>query len=213
AEIGAPGSVPPAWPISVLPLPAALPGPTAFSDYLLATEEARAAGIAADGWATSRAALSDYLLAAEEVCAAGIDDFRAAFDECTTGGASREDPQDAAAHHFDAGARFTGRNIERLTAAHCQHGNRPLPCIPSLACARLPRSARHHLAHIDAVDRLIDVLAGALETTAPILGVAQHPQPARLLVVLPYRIEDFPVCLNETGHTLLHLSQNDLGGR
>src|SRR5262245_34232271 len=79
--------------------------------------------------------------------------------------------------------------------------------------ALLPRSARHDLAHVDAVDRLIDVLAGALETTPPILGVAQHPESARLLVVLPYRIEDFPVRVDETRHTLLHLSQNDLRRR
>src|SRR5262245_42380861 len=73
------------------------------------------------------------------VRAAGVD---AAFAECATGGAAREDPKDATAQHFDAGARFTGGNIERLTAAHRRHGNRPLPCIPLLACARSCRAQR-----------------------------------------------------------------------
>src|SRR5262249_33357499 len=79
--------------------------------------------------------------------------------------------------------------------------------------ALLPRSARHDLAHVHAVDRLIDVLAGALETTPPIVGVPQHPGPARLVVVLPFLIEEFAVRVDEPRHPLLHLSQNDLRRR
>src|SRR5262245_29002137 len=74
-------------------------------------------------------------------------------------------------------------------------------------------STRHHFLHVDAVDWLIDVLAGALETSAPILGVAEHPQPARSLVVLADRIHDLPMGLNEARHSLLQLAQTALGGR
>jgi tetratricopeptide (TPR) repeat protein len=88
-------------------------------------------------------------------------------------------------------------------AAETNHGSR--------WCASC--SPHHHVLHIDAVDRLIEILAGALKTSAPVLGVAEHPYPARFLVAPAQRVDDHLMRVNEARHALLYLSQNDLGRR
>src|SRR5262249_43736788 len=86
-------------------------------------------------------------------------------------------------------------------------------CAPRCRPGPSAVAGHHDFLHVDAGDRLIDVLAGALKPPTPIVGMPQHPQPARLLVVPAQRIDNFPVRLNETRHPFLQLAQNDLRGR
>src|SRR5262245_35632241 len=74
------------------------------------------------------------------------------------------------------------------------------------------RSPRHEILAVDAIDRQIDILAGPFKARAPVPDMAEHPEPARILVVAAHGIDNHTMRVNEARHALLHLAQDHLRG-